>query len=99
MKQGDAGRVPARTAKTLVWPEWADRILIEGLLEGETASERAVELMRKLHPKLKTDAIRKRLRVKSFEDRMIWTTAAFWRQELDFALIGGILGGTPPKDR
>jgi hypothetical protein len=97
MKQGDAGGVTARTAKTLVWPEWADGILIEGLLESETAYERAVELMRKLHPKLKTDAIHKRLRAKSLEDRMIWTTAAFWRRELDFALIGGILGGTPGK--
>ena len=68
MKQGDAESLRARTAENLVWPEWADQVLIEGLLEGETAYERAVEQMRNLHPKLKTDAIRKRLRAKSLED-------------------------------
>ena len=97
MKQGDAGSLRARTAKDLVWPERADQILIEGLLEGESAYERAVEQMRNLHPKLKIDAIRKRLRAKSLEDRIIWTTVDFWRQELDFALIGGILGGVHGK--
>jgi hypothetical protein len=98
MKQGDAERLRALTAKNLAWPEWADQVLIEGLLEGETAYERAVEQMRNLHPKLKTDAIRKRLRTKPLEDRTIWTTVDFWRQELDFALIGGILAGAHGKN-
>jgi hypothetical protein len=89
-------RMDQRVANTgsFDWPPGTDEILLEGLSHQPTAYDLARERMRKLHPRLKPQAIVKRLQGKAREQEMPWTSAAFWKQEIDCSLTGGILGGT-----
>jgi hypothetical protein len=93
MPSGGMVCLRAQDAKDLAWPERVEGILLEGLLETETAYEQAFERLRKLHPKLKPEAVGKLLRPRPREHGPLWVMASFWEQELDSALVGGILGG------
>jgi len=89
-----------RVANTgsLDWPPGTDEILLEGLTDPQTAYELAKERMRRLHPRLKPQAITKRLQGKAREEVRPWMSVAFWKQEIDCSLTGGILGGAHGKE-
>jgi hypothetical protein len=89
-----------RVANTgsLDWPPGTDEILLEGLTDRQTAYELAKERIRRLHPRLKPQAITKRLQGKTREEVPPWTRVAFWKQEIDCSLTGGILGGAQGKE-
>ncbi len=80
------------------WPPGTDEILLEGLTGQETAYELAKDRLRKLHPRLKPQAVAKRLQGKTRGEIPSWTSVEFWKQEIDCTLIGGILGGTQGKE-
>lgn len=79
--------------KCLAWPDSTDKIVLEELLDTENPYEAAFKRLRELHPKLKSEAIRKRLQPSVREHDSIWATSSFWKRELDIVLIGGVLGG------
>ena len=93
MPSGGVVCLRAQDARDLTWPEGIEEILLEGLKEIDTAYERAFERLGKLHPRLKPEAVAKRLRSRPREHGPLWAVASFWEQELDSALIGGILSG------
>jgi hypothetical protein len=98
MEASDAIVVRAESTKNLEWPIGTDEILLEGLTDPKCAYERAHECLRQLHPRLKPQAIARRLQGRVREDGPSWDSAAFWKQEVDCSLIGGILGGAQGKD-
>jgi hypothetical protein len=83
---------------SLDWPLGADEILLEGLADQPTAYELARDRMRQLHPRLKPQAITRRLQGKTRQEVPPWTRVTFWKQEIDCSLTGGILGGAQGKD-
>jgi hypothetical protein len=89
-----------RVANTerLDWPPGTDEILLEGLIDQQSAYELARGRLQKLHPRLKPQAIIKRLLGNTREEVRPWTSVAFWKQEIDCSLTGGILGGTQGKE-
>ena len=88
----------SRITMPLDWPDGTDEILLEGLADTQTAFDQAHDRMCLLHPRLKRQAIGRRLRAKPQEEGLTWTTALFWKQEIDFTLIGGILAGAQGKE-
>ena len=83
---------------SLDWPPGTDEILLEGITDQQTAYQLAKERMHRLHPRLKPQAIKQRLQRKTREEVPPWTSAAFWKQEIDCSLTGGVLGGTQGKE-
>jgi len=84
--------------ESLDWPPGTDEILLEGLSDQQSAYELAKARLQQLHPRLKPQAIKKRLQGKTREEVRPWTSVAFWKQEIDCSLTGGILGGAQGKE-
>lgn len=83
---------------SLDWPPGTDEILLEGFTDLQSAFDLARERLRRLHPRLKPQAITKRLQGKTREEVPPWTKVAFWKQEIDCSLTGGILAGIQGKE-
>ncbi|HLG97902.1 MAG TPA: hypothetical protein VKX49_16430 [Bryobacteraceae bacterium] len=79
-----------------LWLPDGDAILVKDILAAgseDLARSRSEELIRALHPKMKTAAIKAKLAASTPEGSPQWSTAAFWMKEIDLVLLEGIHNG------
>jgi hypothetical protein len=78
------------------WLPAGEAILMKEILAAgseDLARSRSEELIRGLHPKIKTAAIEAKLTGNTPDGSPTWLTAAFWIREIDLILLEGIHNG------
>lgn len=78
------------------WLPESETILLKevaGPGSADLAHSRSEEVMRALHPKLKSNAIRAKLTLTAPDGSPQWLTASFWVKEIDLVLLEGIHNG------